>query len=256
MKKINEFEGLSKSQKNKLIKDYIKCEYKNIIFSYAFIIFSSSKPFFSSKNGAIFVLIWYTLANLLSVCAYVNQSDYLKSKQRAKRYSKKHKDIQVERGANFFPQIGSWNFIGMQIFVAGLFYIVAIPIAIYLQFKDFEIYKEDYMNLIIGIFADTYIVAFFNIILQLIIDFIYDCAKDRTTLKKTAFSLKPKDVVVYVGAPIILIMAFTYYFNREFEGLFGDMTKKIIGGIYIIFMIFPLINCLIQVSNNKKKVYK
>ena len=73
-----------------------------------------------------------------------------------------------KNGANFFPQIGGWNFIGMQIFLASLFYIIAIPISIYLQFKNFEIYKKDYMNLIIGIFADTYIVAFFNMILQLI----------------------------------------------------------------------------------------
>lgn len=256
MKKIYEFVGLSKSQKNELKKDYIEREWKNFFLSYIFIILSSSKPFFSSKNGAIFVLIWFTLAILLSVYAYVNQSDYLKSKKSAKRYSKKHKNIQVEKGFNFFPQIGSWNFIGMQFFVASLFYIVALPISFYLQFKNFEIYKEDYMNLIIGIFADTYIVAFFNIILQLIIDFIYDCAKDRTTLKKAAFSLKLKDVVCYVGATIILIMAFTYYFNKEFGGLFGGVSKKIMGGIYIIFMIFPLIKCLIQVSNNRKKVHE
>lgn len=256
MKKIYEFAGLSKSQKNELKKDYIKREWKNLVLSYIFIILSSSKPFFSSKNGAIFVLIWFTLAILLSVSAYVNQSDYLKSKKRAEKYSKKHKNIQVEKGANFSPQIGSWNFIGNQFLVAILFYIIAIPISIYLQFKNFEIYKEDFMNLIIGISADTYIVAFFNIMLQLTIDFIYDCAEDRTILKKTAFSQKLKDVVVYVGATIILIMAFTHYFNREFEGLFGGMSKKIMGGIYIIFMIFPLIKCLIQVSNNKKKVHK
>lgn len=254
MKKIYEFAGLSRSQKNKLKKDYIKCEWKNLCLSYFFIILSSSKPFFSSKNGAIPVLIWFTLAILASVFTYVDQKDYLKRKERAQRYSKKHKNIQVEKGAEFFPQIGSWNFIGMQLFVAGLF-IVAIPIAIYLQFKNFEIYKEEHMNQIIGIFADTYIVAFFNIILQLIIDFIYDCAKDRTILKKIVFSLKLKNLVGYVGATIILIMAFTHYFNREFEGLFGDMIKKIMGGIYIIFMIFPLIKCLIQVSNNMKKVH-
>ena len=112
------------------------------------------------------------------------------------------------------------------------------------------------MNLIIGIFADTYIVAFFNMILYLIIDFIYDCANDRITLKRAEFNLKLKDVVGGVGTVVILIMAFTHYFNREFEGLFGDMGAKIMGGIYIIFMIFPLIKCLIQVSNNKKKVHK
>lgn len=88
------------------------------------------------------------------------------------------------------------------------------------------------------------------------IDFIYDCAKDGTALKKIVCSLKLKDIVSYVGATIILIMAFAHYFNREFEGLFGDMSKKIMGSIYIIFMIFPIIKCLIQVSNNKKKVHR
>lgn len=256
MKRIYEFAGLSKIQKNKLKKDYIKREWKNLFLSYIFIILSSSKPFFSSKNGAIFVLIWFTLSILLSVYAYVEQRDYLKSKKQAGRYSKKHKNIQVENGANFFPQIGGRNFIQMQICVASLFCIVTIPISICLQFKDFEIYKEDYMNLFIGIFADTYIVAFFNIILQSMIDFIYDCAKDGTALKKIVCSLKLKDIVSYVGATIILIMAFAHYFNREFEGLFGDMSKKIMGSIYIIFMIFPIIKCLIQVSNNKKKVHR
>ena len=90
MKKIYEFEGLSKNQKKELKKDYIKRDWMNLLISYFFIILSSSKPFFSSENGAIYVLIWFTLAILLSVCAYVNQSDYMSSKKKAVRYSKKH----------------------------------------------------------------------------------------------------------------------------------------------------------------------
>lgn len=88
MKKIYEFKGLSKKQKKELIKDYIEREWKNLLFSYFFIILSSSKPFFSSKNGAIFVSIWFTLVILLSVYAYVNQSDYMNRKKKAERYSK------------------------------------------------------------------------------------------------------------------------------------------------------------------------
>lgn len=256
MKKIYGFAGLSKSKKNELKKDYIECEWKNLLLSYIFIILSSSKPFFSSKNGALFVLIWFTLSILLSVYVYVNQSDYLKRRKRAERYSKKHKNIQVENGKTFFPQIGGLNFIAMQFLVAILFYTVAIPISLYLQFKNFEIYKKDYMNLFIGIFADTYIVAFFNIILQFIIDFIYDCANDRITSKKPVFCPKLNDIVACVGTIIILIPAFAHYFNREFEGLFGDIGKKIMGIIYIIMMISPLIKCLIQVVNDKRKVHK
>lgn len=70
MKKIYEFKGLSKNQKKELKKDYIKSEWRNLLFSYFFIILSSSKPFFSSKNGAIFVLIWFTLANLTCCATY------------------------------------------------------------------------------------------------------------------------------------------------------------------------------------------
>lgn len=253
MKKIYEFKGLSKNQKKELKKDYIKSEGLNLLFSYFFIILSSSKPFFSSKNGAIFVLIWFTLVNLLSVYTYVNQNDYMNSKKKAERYSKKHKNAEVEKGFNFFPEIGGWTSIGMQVLVASLVYFIAAPVSLYLQFKNFEIYKEVYMKLLIGVFADTYIVAFFNVILQLFIEFIYDCANDRTTLKKTIFTLKLKYVICYVGVTIILCIAFTYYFNKEFEGLFGDIARKIVGSIYIIFMLFPLIKCIKQVIGNKKQ---
>lgn len=91
MKKIYEFAGLSKSQKKELIKDYVRCDWKNLFLSYIFITLSSSKPFLSSKNGAIYVLIWFTLATLLSVYAYVSQIDYLKSKKKAR---KKQRSIQ------------------------------------------------------------------------------------------------------------------------------------------------------------------
>lgn len=249
MKKIYEFKELNKNQKKELKKDYIKREWKNLLISYFFIILSSSKPFFSSMNGAIFVLIWFTLAVLLSVYAYVTQSDYMSRKKKAERYSKKHKHAEVEKGSSFFPEIGGWTFIGMQVLAAILVWFAAAPVSLYLQFKNFEIYKEVYMKLLIGILADTYIVAFFNVILQILIEFISDCANDRTTLKKTIFTLKLKHIIGYVGAAIILCIAFTYYFNKEFEGLFGDMGPQIAGSIYIIFMLYPLIKCIKQVPH-------
>lgn len=253
MKKVYEFRGLSKNEKKELKRGYIKNEWMNLLISYVFIILSSSKPFFSSKNGAIFVLVWFSLAILLSVYAYVNQSDYMRRRKRAERYAKKHKNIEVEKGLNFFPEIGGWTFMGMQVLVAILVFFVATPVTFYLQYKNFKIYKKIYMDLITGIFADTYIIAFFNVILQLLIEFIYDCANDKTTLKNIIFTLKLKNVIGYVGATIILGIAFTYYFYKEFGGLFGDMGRRIIGSIYIIFMLWPLIKCIIQVSSNKKK---
>lgn len=247
MKKIYEFKELNKNQKKELKKDYIKREWKNLLISYFFIILSSSKPFFSSMNGAIFVLIWFTLAVLLSVYAYVTQSDYMSRKKKAERYSKKHKHAEVEKGSSFFPEIGGRNFIGMQVLAAFLVCFVAVPVSLYLQFKNLEIYKEVYVKLLIGIFADTYIVAFFNVILQILIEFIADCVNDRTILKETIFTRK--HVIGYVGAAIILCIAFTYYFNKEFEGLFGDMGSQIAGSIYITFMLYPLIKCIKQVPH-------
>ena len=118
-------------------KDYIKSEWINLLISYFFIILSSSKPFFSSKNGAIFVLIWFTFAILLSVYAYVNQSDYMNSKKKAARYSKKHKNAEVEKGSNFFPEIGGWTFIGMQVLAASLVYLVTCNLRISKSIKKF-----------------------------------------------------------------------------------------------------------------------
>ena len=253
MKKIYEFKGISKHQKKNIKKDYIKSKCKNILISYIFIILSSSKPIFSSKNGAIFVLISFTFAILLSVYANVTQHDYMDRKKKTERYSKKHKNAELEKGPNFFPESDEWTFIAMQFLVGILVCCVVAPVSLYLQFKNFEIYKEVYMKLLIGIFADTYIVAFFYGILQILIEFIKDCAKYRTTLKKTIFTLKPKDIIFYVGVIIILYIAFTYYFNKEFEGLFGDMGRKIVGSIYIIFMLCPLIKCIKEIINNKKQ---
>lgn len=256
MKKIYEFNGLNRRQKNRLKKDYFAREWKNLLLSYLFIVMSSSKTVFSSKNGAIFVFIWFTLVILMSVYAYVSQNDYMYSKKKARRYSKKHKNIQVEKGTYFSPEIGGWNFIGMQVLVAIIVYIVALPISFYLQFKNLEVYKADNMDFFIGILADTYIVALFNVILQIFIEFLYDCTKDKETLKKTIYVLKLKNVIAYVGAIIILSMAFNHYFNKEFEGLFGEVARRIMGGIYIVFMLFPLIKCIKEITINKNKTTK
>lgn len=248
MKKVYDFKGLSKNKKKELVRDYIKSEWKNLLISYVFIILSSSKPFFSSKNGAIFVLVWFSLAILLSVYAYVNQRDYVYRKKRAERYSKKHKSVEVEKGFNFSPEISGWTFMAMQVAVAAIFFLIATPVASYLQFKSLEIYKKDYRDLMVGIFADTYIVAFFNIILKLLIEFICDRSNGKAPLRNR---LKPQNAIGFVVASIILYRSVRYYFCKEFRGLFGVVCRRIIGAIYIIFMLYPLIKCIIQVIKNK-----
>ena len=252
MKRIYQFKGLSKEQKKELKNEYIKREWRNILLSYLFIVLSSSKPFFSIKNGAVWVLIWFTLTILLSVYVYVSQKDCMKKKKKAEKYSKKHRYSDVEVGDNFFPEIGGWNFIGMQLMVAIIIYsLVLLPASLYLKCKDFDIYKEVYMKFFIGIFADTYIVAVFNIILQFFIEFLYEYSSDKVTIKEAMLKLTPKYVISYIIVTVILCCAFIYYFNEEFGGMFGYISKKVVGGFYIIFMLYPLIKPVRQVISRK-----
>lgn len=252
MKKIYEFNGLNKKQKILLKKDYIKSEWKNFLISYIFILLSSSKPFLSITNGAIFVFIWYTLSILLAIVAYVSQNDYMYSKKRAVKYSKKHTNTNVEKGSYFSPEIGGWNFIAMQLLIAVLFYCVTIPISFYLQFKNFDTYQANYRNFFIGVFADTYIVVFFTGILQCLVDFVYDCSNHRVNIK-TTFKIKTfKDLISCISSIVIVVAALIYYFNHEFEGLFGNTGKNIMGIIYIIYMLSPFIQCIIHFINRKK----
>ena len=153
----------------------------------------------------------------MSLCAYVNQSDYMSSKKRAGKYSKKHKSVKVEKGRTFIPEIGGWTFIGMQIRAAIFVYIAAIPVSLYLQFKNFEIYEKVHMKFFIGIIVDTYIIAFFNGIIQLIIDFIYDCSNDVSTIEKTILSLKIKDVICVAVTTSLIFWALYYYFKHYYE---------------------------------------
>lgn len=238
MKSIIDFDGLSKIQKKELKKQYIKIEWKNILISYIFIILSSSKPFFSSSNGAIFVLIWFTLSILLSIYAYVNQSDCMISNKKAEKYKKRHKNIEVEGIFNVSPEIGGWQFILIQSTVACLFYLIAVPIAVYLQFRNLEIYNKNYRDLFLCIFADTFVLAFFSGIVKLVIEFVYNFINDKTILKKIPLKVKVKNMVLCLGVAIIMFFSFYYYFNKEFAGLFGKITRKCIGTVYIIFIIY------------------
>lgn len=249
MKRIFQFNGISKEKKRELTRKYLQCEFKNIILSYFFIALSSSLPPISSMNGAIYVAVWYSFSVLLSIRAYVNQSDYMMSKKRAKHYSKNHK-VAVEKGSTFIPEIGGWNAILRQMLTATAFYFIGILIALRLQFKNTEVYQNVHMSLWVGVFADTYIVTFCNGIISIFIDFIYDCVHARTTLKKTVLKANLKKIIVFIATIIILILAFSYYFNDEFAGLLGNciIVKRVVGSIYILFMTWPLFRCIRDVT--------
>lgn len=239
MKSIIEFDGLSKVQKKELKMQYIKKEWKSILISYIFIILSSSKPFFSSNNGAIFVLIWFTLSILLSINTYVNQSDCMMSNKKAKKYKKRHKYEKVEGIFNVSPEIGGWQFIIAQFIVANLFYLITVTIAVYLQYMNLEIYKKKYMELFVGIFADTFVLTFFNGIVKLVMESIHDFINDKTMFKKKILKIKAKNVVLFLSVSIIMFFSLHHYVNKEFASLFGEISRKCIGIVYIIFIICP-----------------
>lgn len=240
MKKVYMFKGYSKEEKRELKKEYIKYEWKNILLSYIFIALSSSRPINSIKNGAIYVAVWFSIANLLSITAYINQLDYMKRKKEMRGYARRHKGAIVEKGSTFFPEIGGWDFLGMQMLAAILIYIILVPISFHLQFKDFANYMSSYKDFFVGIFVDTYIIAFCNIILQILIEFILDCTKDGTNIKKIIFKEKIKVVV----CSVIFLLAISYYFNNEFAGLFGNVSRRVVGTVYVFYMLWPLFKCI------------
>lgn len=240
MKKVYMFKGYSKEEKRELKKEYIKYEWKNILLSYVFIALSSSRPINSIKNGAIYVAIWFSLANLLSITAYINQLDYMKRKKEMRGYSRRHKGSIVEKGSTFFPEIGGWNFLGMQMLAALLIYLISITISLHLQFNDLEYYTSSYKDFFVGIMVDTYILAFCNIILQFLIEFIHDCTKDRTNFKKSIFKEKIKVII----CSVIFLLAISYYFNNEFAGLFGNVGRRVVGTVYVFYMLWPLFKCI------------
>lgn len=240
MKKVYDFKGCSKEEKRELKKKYIKYEWKNILLSYIFIALSSSRPINSIKNGAIYVVIWYSLANLLSITVYISQYDYMKRINEMRGYSRRHKGAIVEKGNTFFPEIGGWNFLVMQMLAALLIYLISIPISLHLQFKDLAYYTSSYKDLFVGIMVDTYILAFCNIILQILIEFINDYIKNRTNIKKTIFKEKIKVTV----CSVIFLLAIWYYFNNEFTGLFGNVGRRVVGFAYVFYMLWPLFKCI------------
>lgn len=248
---ICSFRGLSKTAKKKLIKEYTKNEWRNLSLSYFFIVLSSSKPFFSYKNGAVFVFIWFTLAILATICVYIVQSNYMNKNKKSKKYLKRHKNVKVQIGPNFFPEIGGWTFMAMQFVTAVLVYLIVVPISLYLQFNNFEMYKGVYRDFLKGILIDTYIVSSFNIILQIFIDFLQDCINNKVGLKKIISMQSPKSVISYGAAVIMLGVAFSYFFSSEFGGLFGDISRRIMGAIYIVFMLWPLFKCIKEIIDNK-----
>ncbi|MCR4618751.1 MAG: hypothetical protein K5669_11290 [Lachnospiraceae bacterium] len=250
------FDGLNTVEKSKLRREYFKVEWKDILISIIFIILSSNENVFSLKNEALYVLIWFIIATLFSLCAYVNQSDCMKSRKRMRNYCRKHNIGNGGKGPSFVPEIGGWTKIAMQLLVAIIVYIIAVPIALGIQMNDFKVYMAEYRSLFIGLMCDTYIVTIYAGIQKATIESIYDINKGRNDkniiLKKRKNVLK--NTLTILGAIIILALAFYHYFNSEFEGFFDVVARRIVGGIYILYLIYPLLLCIYQIIKHKRGI--
>ena len=127
--KVYEFAHISKKEKRKLRKAYYRKQWFDISISYLFILMSSGKAFLSLKNGALWVLVWYTCSLLLSCYAYVNQIEYNVGRKRAKHYSKKHPNCTLQKSVRFSPEIGVWNLLAIQ-------FLCVLPLTIGLEAKQ------------------------------------------------------------------------------------------------------------------------
>lgn len=238
--KIYEFCKKDKSTRKKHFKTFFRIQDIDFLISYIFIFLSSGKQIFSPTNGAVWVFLWYTLSILTSWYIHINQFEYNTGIKKAIRFSKKHPKYTVEKGKRFSAEIGGWNFISAQFLCAWL---VELPLAIFAitsQSYSFSNYMDKYKDFCVGIFADTYVLVFFTIYYR---GFMCDLKLVSGWKNKVSYFLhtfdgtKGKNFLIHILSFIIIICAFIYYFFNEFSGLFNLNTRRIIGFIYILYMI-------------------
>jgi hypothetical protein len=97
-----------------------------------------------------------------------------------------------------------------------------------------------YKDVCIGVFTDTYILVFFGIYYKGI---ILEAILISTWKKKVGFFSHTFDgsiirnLFIHIFALAIIVCALIYYFSREFSGLFNPILRRIMGLIYILYMI-------------------
>lgn len=238
-----EFEDKKHHRYSNVIK-YSRKEWKTIILSYLFIILSMlttrNTSFLSPMNSAIWVLIWYTISTIFSIFTFVDQNNSNYKIKKAMHFNKKHKNASVKITPIIEPEIGGWTSGIIQLFFALILYSIFIIIAFKLQTNVFTAYMIYYKDFFLSTFVDTYIVAFLNLLILLIFNTICDCidAHKANQLKfyaKKNFHLTIKNILAVIACITITFAAFYYFFHSEFGGPF----KRIIGGLYILFMMWP-----------------
>ena len=240
--KIYEFAKINKKEKRSLRKAYYRKQWFDILISYIFIVMSSSQVFFSIKNGALWVLVWYTCSLLLSCYTYVNQIEYNVGRKRAKHYSKKHPNCTLQKSVGFSPEIGGWTLLGSQ-------FLCALPLTIglgtfaliYGSFFN-ETYMMEYKDFCIGLALDTYVLVFFLIYFTGFwgeLRYIHGVKNKVKAFFVTFPGSKSKNIVVHLVAILICVFALRHYLLKEFSGLFSEVARKVIGIVYILYMVLP-----------------
>ena len=51
---------------------------------------------------------------------------------------------------------------------------------------------------------------------------------------------KCKNIIVHLAAIVICVFALRHYLLNEFSGLFNEVVGKVIGIVYILYMILPM----------------
>lgn len=248
--KLYDFKGYTKQEKFGKVLEYLKQDWLNILLSYIFIFLSSSLPFFSRSNGAIYVLIWYSIVQILSIYAFVNQSDSAFRRKKAVNYERNHKTV-VKKGYYIKPEIGGWNLVGMSVMCSFFLCAVLSIFSLDKQFRDYDQYMSQDIYFYIGLFADTCIVAFFSLAYKLIVEFICDYMLNYLSFREKLATLKCSDAIWGVTVTSLALAALIYYFDNEFGGLFEKaIVRRTIGVLYILFMIYPGIKQIIYQKRN------
>lgn len=246
--------GKNRNNKNckisffKYTKENLKYLYKDIIFSSIFIIFSSTKPILSLKNGAWYVLIWYIISLLLLLAGCCFNANYNIECRAKKKWHNRHgyknlTDGEINKIKNYKKatiELGGWTFLLIKVSVSLFFLILFMAIALKHQFDDYSYYMNNEKSFYFGIFMDTFVITVCIGYYSLIIDKI----KTVKGFKNKLLSIIMLDITdghflkkIFCNliALSLLIYALIYSFNE-----FSIFMPIIIGGLYVIFLLIPV----------------
>ena len=238
---MNFYKRIGRKEKNNMYKAYLKGSIRDFAVSVFFIICSTSTPIFSSKNGAIWILVWYLISYVVMLYSCVNQEEYNRAIKRENNYNRRHnkRKEQIKRKKKWAIEPGGWNFIIIKIATASIFGIIMIIISYIHQLQNYNQYIENEKNFFLGIWFDTYVitvcVGYYNLIVDVIKNNKGVRCKIVGVLNLLGESVKNR--ILNIVLFIIWIVALSYSFN-EFS-IFDSPVNYIIGFLYIIVLAIP-----------------